>query len=131
MRVLSARHGTTVVASALARVAAEMRPALPAGDPVATAVLQLLSAQIDDVPWQGTATALLSELDRVAPAHLRVSSLWPLKPNALGNAIDRATPILLSQGVQVAKRATGRQRLITLARIPQSQEPIGPAGRKP
>ena len=83
-------------------------------DPVAVAILKFVSDEHPTSGWEGTATELLGHLNRVVPEDLRRSRFWPAKPNALGNAVDRAAPLLRHKGIHVTKRNTGSQRLIIL-----------------
>ena len=64
--------------------------------------------------WEGTATELLIELNKIVSEDQRRSRFWPSKVNALGNAVERAAPLLRHKQVHVSKRSTGTQRLIKL-----------------
>ena len=86
-------------------------------DPVAVAIHKFITMHHADFGWEGTATELLAELNRQAPEDQRRSRFWPAKVNALGNAVDRAAPLLRHKGVIVEKRNTGAARLITIAPV--------------
>ena len=83
-------------------------------DPVAVAILKFIQEEHPTNGWEGTATELLGHLNRIVPEDLRRSRFWPAKPNALGNAVDRAAPLLRHRGIQVTKRSTGAKRLIII-----------------
>lgn len=83
-------------------------------DPVAVAIHKLICDEHPINGWTGTATELLGHLNRLVPEDLRRSRFWPAKPNALGNAVDRAAPLLRHKGIHITKRNTGSQRLILL-----------------
>lgn len=84
-------------------------------DPVAVAILKFIQDEHPTNGWEGTATELLGHLNRIVSEDIRRSRFWPAKPNALGNAVDRAAPLLRHRGIQMVKRSTGAQRLILLA----------------
>lgn len=83
------------------------------GDIVAVAVFNWIHS---DHPsgWEGTATQLLAELNMIVPDEIRRSHFWPTKANALGNAIERAAPLLRQKGIQVTKKHTGAARIISI-----------------
>lgn len=84
-------------------------------DPVAVAIHKLMTAKdVTNRTWEGTATMLLAALNELVGEEARRSKFWPAKVNALGNAVDRASPLLRHKGVQVTKRSTGAQRLIIM-----------------
>ncbi|WP_417687960.1 DUF6371 domain-containing protein [Roseibium sp.] len=83
-------------------------------DPVAVAILKFIQEEHPTNGWEGTATELLGHLNRIVSDDLRRSRFWPAKPNALGNAVDRAAPLLRHRGIQTTKRSTGAKRLIFL-----------------
>lgn len=83
-------------------------------DPVAVAIDKLIRNRQAGRSWEGTATMLLGELNELVPEDVRRSRFWPGKPNALGNAVDRAAPLLRQRGIDVRKHNTGTQRLIML-----------------
>lgn len=67
--------------------------------------------------WEGTATLLLFELGQLVTEEDRHSRFWPGKPNALGNAVDRAAPVLRNRGIQVRKHHSATARLIRLSGV--------------
>ncbi|MTH96126.1 DUF6371 domain-containing protein [Roseibium sp. RKSG952] len=83
-------------------------------DPVAVAILKFIREEHPTNGWEGTATELLAHLDRIVSEDFRRSQFWPKKANALGNAVDRAAPLLRHKGIQVMKRSTGVKRLIKI-----------------
>lgn len=84
-------------------------------DPVAVAVHKLMTVVHEYAGhWEGTATSLLAELNALVAEDVRRSRFWPAKVNALGNAVDRASPLLRHKGIHVSKRHTGNQRMIIL-----------------
>lgn len=83
-------------------------------DPVAGAICDFIKEQCIPVGefWEGTATALHDALNKVVTEDQKRSNFWPKKVNALGNAVERAAPLLRNKGIQMHKRSTGSQRLI-------------------
>ena len=64
--------------------------------------------------WEGTATDLLAELNTFVSEDIRRSRFWPAKVNALGNAIDRAAPLLRQKGIFISKRSTSSARVVSI-----------------
>ena len=87
-------------------------------DPVAVAIHRLMGQHAYEGSWEGTATALLDQLNIITPEDVRRSKFWPVRVNALGNAVDRASPLLRHKGINVRKRSTGTARLIILTMLP-------------
>lgn len=83
-------------------------------DPVAVAIHKFVTTQHLTSGWEGTATDLLAALNQIIPDDMRRSRFWPSKVNALGNAVDRAAPLLRDKGIHVTKRSNGVQRVIML-----------------
>jgi len=83
-------------------------------DPVAVAIQKFITTQHPTNGWDGTATELLEALNTIVTEEMRRSRMWPQKVNALGNAVDRAAPLLRPKGIHVTKRNTGTKRLIML-----------------
>lgn len=83
-------------------------------DPVAVAIQKFITTQHPTNGWEGTATELLEALNTIVTEEMRRSRMWPQKVNALGNAVDRAAPLLRPKGIHVTKRNTGTKRLIML-----------------
>ena len=86
-------------------------------DPVALAIHKFITEQHPEAGWEGKATDLLDQLNLLVPENQRRSRFWPAKPNALGNAVDRAAPVLLQKGIAIEKHHTGTARLITITPI--------------
>jgi putative DNA primase/helicase len=84
------------------------------GDPVAITIEKFIKTQHPTKGWQGTATKLLEELNLIVADNLRRFRSWPTKPNALGNAVDRAAPLLRHKGIHVTRQKTAERRLIIL-----------------
>ncbi|MCP4997866.1 MAG: hypothetical protein GY933_03720 [Hyphomicrobiales bacterium] len=84
-------------------------------DPVAVAFRDWMVKERTGAAWEGTATELLAELNMTISEDIRRSRFWPAKVNALGNAIDRAAPLLRQKQIHVQKRNTGAARLISIA----------------
>jgi hypothetical protein len=64
--------------------------------------------------WEGTSTALYAAIDDCATDNERKMKSWPGSLTALTNRIDRAAPLLRSQGIHVERRRTRSDRLITI-----------------
>ena len=89
-------------------------------DPVAGAVRTLA----EEGDWEGSASELLPELERLVSEKIRESRTWPRAPNALSIRLRRAAPGLRQLGVEVevgGKATTkDRKRLIVIQRRGQS-----------
>ena len=72
--------------------------------------------------WEGTATELLSELNKIAGTiHVRTKDpLWPKAANSLSRSLNEIVPNLAAAGLEVDTGGfRGKQRLIVIRRIPQ------------
>lgn len=69
--------------------------------------------------WEGTATELLIELNRITADEPRGRG-WPTAPNHLSNRLDRLAPVLRSFGIEVERRRVGEQgtRLVIIEKSP-------------
>jgi DNA polymerase I-like protein with 3'-5' exonuclease and polymerase domains len=67
-------------------------------DPVASAVQALLE-RAPGGTWEGSATELQAELQKVVPEPTLRSRAWPRWPNALTNRLRRAAPTLRAVGI--------------------------------
>jgi hypothetical protein len=74
--------------------------------------------------WEGTPTHLFDALNAFATETQRKMKSWPISPAGLTNRIERAAPILRSQGVHIERRAAHSQRLITI--VLRASEPPTP-----
>lgn len=102
------------------------------GSPVGRAILAFMDERRT---WKGTATELLSELNRrVGDGEIR-SRAWPQSPRGLSSTITRLAPAFRLHGIDVQKdRSTdaGRDRLLTLCKRPeQPSEPSEPSEAAP
>ena len=105
-------------------------------------------------PWEGTASQLLTELERLAQAHATAQASpagtavtmqapkagsdvtkqkgWPKTPTVLSNTLRRLAPTLRAVGVNVIhgdrEAGTGRRRLTLTTLAPQPARPHGAAG---
>ena len=94
------------------------------GDPVADVVRAL------DLPWSGTATELLAELNvRTAEAITRRKD-WFSKPRQVSDALRRIAPGLRKVGLDVdfGRHGRGRTRLIEIVRLDSSASSASSAG---
>jgi hypothetical protein len=87
--------------------------------PVAKVVMEMMNAR---TLWRGTATELLSELEKLADEKTMRLRIWPATPRALAGVLKRLAPNLRQVGVEVETGGhTGRGRLkkraVTLKRI--------------
>src|SRR5262249_36570502 len=80
-------------------------------DIVLTSFIRKLSTKC----WEGTPTQLYGEINAHATEIQRKMKSWPASPAGLTNRIERASPVLRSQGVVVERRHAHATRLITLA----------------
>jgi hypothetical protein len=81
-------------------------------DPVALAVRDFLAAEHPE-GWTATAAEWLAALTPRAPEAMRRARLWPDTPQKLGNAVERAAPLLRRKGFTIMRRHSGN-RLITI-----------------
>jgi hypothetical protein len=80
-------------------------------DHVANAVYGLMRIR---GTWQGTATALLSSLGRIAGPSTTTSAEWPHSPKALSDSLRRSATFLRNQGVEISFTKEGKQRIRTI-----------------
>jgi hypothetical protein len=84
-------------------------------DVVAAAVLEFLGS-CGPAGWQGTAKALLAQIDARATDQQKLSRNWPKTPHAMAGRVRRATEILRTQGWSIeSHRSSDRDhaRIIT------------------
>src|SRR5262249_53419024 len=65
--------------------------------------------------WEGTPTQLYDAFNASATDTQRKMKSWPASPAGLTNRIERAAPVLRSQGIHVERRHAHGGRLITIA----------------
>jgi putative DNA primase/helicase len=70
--------------------------------------------------WEGTSTSLFAAINDHGTDAQRKMKSWPASPAGLTNRIERAAPVLRSQGVVVERRQTHAARLITIALVDSS-----------
>lgn len=80
-------------------------------DAVAVAVDAFAKLQSGE-PWEGTASDLLARLEGVATERMKAIKSWPRTAQALGNAIDRAKPLLRRRGIAIDKKHSGTRTII-------------------
>lgn len=78
--------------------------------PVATAVRELLAEPQRNGTWEGTARALLGDLDRIV-GDAKHARGWPKASNALSRELKRSKTFLREAGVDVGNRIEGRGAL--------------------
>jgi putative DNA primase/helicase len=76
--------------------------------------------------WEGSPTQLFSEINGHATEAQRKMKSWPASPAGLTNRIERAAPVLRSQGVIVERRHAHAARLITIALLDPEASPRPP-----
>ena len=69
-------------------------------DPLAVEIRRMIDTRYPN-GWEGTATELLEELNKVADEITRRSRLWPQTASALGSKMRRIAPSLCAQGYKV------------------------------
>ena len=67
--------------------------------------------------WEGTSTQLFAAINDHATDAQRKMKSWPASPAGLTNRIERAAPVLRSQGVVIERRQTHAARLITIVLV--------------
>jgi predicted heme/steroid binding protein len=85
---------------------------------LAQAVLKLT------LPWTGTATALLAELNGTTPEPH--GSGWPKDPSSLSSGLRRILPLLATAGVEARFERTKKTKTITITRSPGTPSPASP-----
>jgi hypothetical protein len=112
-------------AGTFARVHAENEQTLAAAsleaDVVAAAVLEFLGT-CGRAGWQGTAKALLAELDARASDRQKHSKNWPKTPHAMAGRVRRAIGILLTQGWRVERGFLGHEHARVITFAPEAAE---------
>ena len=86
-------------------------------EPIADALLKL------DLPWKGTATELLTTLEKLAGERTCGLKVWPKIPKALSNTLRRLAPNLRWSGIEVRFVRSGGKRYIELE---TSRNPAAP-----
>ena len=81
------------------------------GDPVAEAVQTLAMHG-----WEGTATELLAEVNRLTAEDVKRRREWFSVPKQLSDALRRIIPALRKIGIQVTRSRRGKARLIRIRR---------------
>jgi len=72
-----------------------------------------------DGSWQGTATALLAELSKIAPANtVQRQSEWPQNPIALSKRLKQLEAMVKPQGITI-DFSHGTQRIIEINYVPR------------
>ncbi len=84
-------------------------------DPVANAVVGMLASPAVQGRWEGSAADLLASIADFATDAVKRSRRWPQSPQAVGNALDRAAPLLRGRSVEFERHKSG-VRTITLWR---------------
>ncbi len=88
------------------------------GDALASAVVKLVERV--NLPWEGSATELLAELDLEIKEQVRALKTWPKLPAQLSSRLRRAAPSLRQIGIEIEQgdRAStrDRKRLIVIHR---------------
>ena len=88
------------------------------GDAVASAMVKLVERA--NLPWEGSATELLAELDLEVKEQVRALKTWPKMAAQLSGHLRRAAPSLRQIGIEIEQgdRAStkDRKRLIVIRR---------------
>ena len=92
-------------------------------DIVAIVLLKFIQS-LPTLSWEGTPTQLYDAVNAFATETQRKMKSWPVSPAGLTNRIERAAPILRTQGVRVERRSAHAQRLITIVLL---DRPLTPA----
>jgi hypothetical protein len=94
-------------------------------DPVATTVREFMEERSE---WEGSPSALLESLQRVAAGPITASRRWPKLPNLVSSRLKRLAPALRGQGINVefgkVNEGRKRRRSIRIVKEPQSIVPI-------
>jgi putative DNA primase/helicase len=94
---------------------AEAADATFEADPVANAIVAMLNAPVVQGRWEGSAAELLAAIGEYATDAIKRSRRWPLSAQGIGNALDRAAPLLRGRGVEFSRHKSG-VRTITIFR---------------
>lgn len=79
------------------------------------------------LPWEGTASQLLDEINRLGGESATRTKGWPARANALSNALRRAAPTLRATGIDVTTGRTNQARTIRLEKLGISSSPSSPS----
>lgn len=82
---------------------------------------------ISDIPsgkWDGTATDLLTELNRITPESDR-RHYWPGDGGTLGSALTRHNDTLKAYGISIEKRRNGQERRLYITKIQSKPDEQG------
>ena len=93
------------------------------GDPVADLVKAI-------APWSGTATELLTELNRRTPEHITKRKGWFSRPRQVSDALRRLAPALRKVGLDVlfGRRGRAGTRIVEIERVSASAASASSAG---
>jgi len=86
----------------------------------ASMVAQAIETMTETVPeWQGTATELLDQLDKVAPDKVLKTKEWPKTAQALSNRLRRLAPTMRSIGTEIDfdREGHARKRIIEIRKV--------------
>jgi len=89
----------------------------------ASAVAQAIETMTETVPeWQGTATELLDQLDKVAPDKVLKTKEWPKTAQALSNRLRRLAPTMRSIGTEIDfdREGHARKRIIEIRKVKEN-----------
>jgi putative DNA primase/helicase len=84
-------------------------------DPVANALVAMINSPCVQGRWEGSAAELLASIGDYATDAIKRSRRWPLSAQGVGNALDRAAPLLRGKGVEFSRHKSG-VRTITIWR---------------
>src|SRR5262245_36193524 len=100
----------------------EVVEAVIEADPIATAVCAMMAERTG---WAGTATELLSTLEKMAADRVAKSMAWPDNPRALSGKLRRAATCLRRVGIDIIldrREGKMRTRVIRITRAAPTPE---------
>ena len=85
-------------------------------DPVASAVYAMMTHERAPRVWEGTATKLLSDLEKILTDKETQSKQWPASSVALGRRFKRIATPLRRLGIEIVRQRSGpaRNRIVTI-----------------
>lgn len=83
-------------------------------DLVAVAIHGFVTSAEFPQGWRGTPTELLAALSGRVTETVRRMRRWPISAQSMGNAFDRAAPLLRSRGYTVQRRHSGMREIVII-----------------
>ena len=95
-------------------------------DPVTEAIMVFISTQVDG-KWEGTASTLLTELERIdcVTARVKKNNIWPRLHNQLTRHLKKTVTFLREKGIDVCFYRKSDARMISITKVNEKMEAQG------